>query len=59
VVYAGSGDNNLYALDATTGAYLAKYTAGGQITSSPVIVNGAVYFGAGDGYLYALHLPGH
>ena len=55
VVYVGSEDNNLYALNATTGALLWKYTTGGIIGSSPAVANGAVYFGSFDNNLYALN----
>jgi len=55
VVYASGGDN-LYALDAGTGAFLWKYTTGNSIDSSPAVVNGMVYVGSGDGHLYAFGL---
>ena len=32
----------MYALDAKTGAKIAEYDLGGQISSSPVVVNGKV-----------------
>jgi len=60
VVYIGAGyDNNIYALDAHTGAVLWKYTTGAAVNSSPVIANGMVYTGSEDGNVYAFHLPGH
>ena len=55
VVYVGSDDNNLYALNATTGALLWKYTTGGQVESSPAVANGVVYVGSDDRNLYALN----
>lgn len=54
-VYVGSDDNNLYALNASTGTLLWKYTTGGGIQSSPVVKNGTVYFGSIDKYLYAVN----
>src|SRR5207249_1284047 len=94
VVYFGSGDGNLYALDSATGDLLWDFqvenskqnrgwvlTADGKfntpflyhsswreaplvandqqiriggIFSSPLVVNGVVYFGSADGFLYAL-----
>jgi len=54
VVYIGSNDNNLYALNASTGAFLWKYQTNGSVFSSPAVANGVVYFGSGDDYLYAL-----
>jgi len=55
VVYLGSGDGILYALNASTGVKLWSYKTGGGVDSSPAVVNGMVYFGSGDGNLYALN----
>jgi outer membrane protein assembly factor BamB len=55
VVYFGSDDNNVYAVNATTGARLWRYTTGGYVNSSPAVVNGVVYFGSGDNNVYALN----
>jgi outer membrane protein assembly factor BamB len=60
VVYVVSGDGNDYpvnALDAKTGALLWKYALTGRQPSDPIVVNGMVYFGGADGYLYAFGLP--
>jgi len=54
VVYIGSGDTNVYALNATSGNKLWNYTTGGAVYSSPAVVNGVVYVGSSDGYIYAL-----
>ncbi len=43
VVYVGSRDHNLYALDARTGKKLWNYTTGGAIYSTPAVANGVVY----------------
>ncbi len=48
---------NLYALNASTGALLWKYTTGSLVQSSPAVVNGMVYIGSIDGNLYAFGLP--
>jgi outer membrane protein assembly factor BamB len=56
VVYVGSYDNNVYALDASTGAKLWSYTTGNAIGSSPTVANGVVYVGSGDNNLYAFGL---
>jgi eukaryotic-like serine/threonine-protein kinase len=53
VVYVGSKDGNLYALDAASGAKKWAYQTGKGV-SSPVVVNGVVYVGSEDGNLYAL-----
>jgi polyvinyl alcohol dehydrogenase (cytochrome) len=50
VVYAGSlaGDGeNMYALNAETGAVLWKFASGGAVASGAAIVDGAVYWGSG------------
>jgi len=56
VVYVGSFDNNVYALNAKTGAKLWSYTTGSYVWSSPVVVNGTVYVGSYDGNVYAFGL---
>jgi eukaryotic-like serine/threonine-protein kinase len=58
VVYVGSEDHSLYALDAQSGKLLWSYKTGNYILTSPAVVNGVVYIGSGDGRLYAFHLPG-
>ena len=54
VVYIGSGDGNVYALNARTGKKLWQYTTGGSVESSPAVVEGVVYVGSDDNNLYAL-----
>ena len=54
VVYFGSRDYNLYALDAETGQVKWTFKAGSWVDSSPTVVNGVVYFGSNDGKLYAV-----
>jgi len=55
VVYFGSDDNRVYALDISTGSLLWRYTTGYIVGSSPAVVNGVVYVGSGDGNFYALN----
>jgi outer membrane protein assembly factor BamB len=55
VVYVGSADDNIYALNAATGAKLWSFTTGNSVESSPAVVNGVVYIGSDDGNLYALN----
>ncbi len=45
VVYIGSRDTFLYALDASTGHRIWHYHTGGAIYSSPQVINGVVYSG--------------
>jgi len=54
IVYVGSRNGKLYALDATTGSKLWEFKTGSWVESSPAIKNGVVYFGSNDGGLYAL-----
>ncbi len=55
VVYVGSGDDNMNALNADTGAPLWSYPTGGQVTSSPAVANGVVYVGGNDDNWYVLN----
>ncbi len=58
IVYAvNDGDKNIYALDATTGAVLGKFGEG-NVNSTPVVVNGMVYFTGFDGALHAYGVGG-
>jgi len=54
VVYFGSADGNLYAVDAATGKLRWKFDAHGRVNSSPAVVDGAVYVVSLDGNLYAV-----
>ena len=54
IVYAGSQDQNLYAVDAQNGNLIWNYTTGGPIVTSPAVENGKVYVGSEDGYVYCL-----
>jgi outer membrane protein assembly factor BamB len=53
IVYAGSWDNNVYALDARTGVLKWRFTAG-NVISSIVIWRDTVYVGSTDDNLHAL-----
>jgi outer membrane protein assembly factor BamB len=55
VVYVGSLDHHLYALDADTGHKLWSFTAGDLVQTSPAVANGIVYFGSWDDNVYALN----
>ena len=54
VVYVGSDDSNVYALDAATGAKAWSFRTGNSIFSSPAVADGVVYVGSEDGNVYAL-----
>ncbi|HBX71001.1 MAG TPA: protein kinase [Chloroflexi bacterium] len=51
-VYVGAYDNNLYALNATTGEFAWKYAAEGGIVSKPAVYESSLIFGSEDGRLY-------
>jgi outer membrane protein assembly factor BamB len=53
VVYVGSNDGFLYALD-TSGRRLWRYQAGAAITSSPAVAAGVVYVGGADSKIHAV-----
>jgi eukaryotic-like serine/threonine-protein kinase len=53
-VYFGSGDGNVYAVDAQTGLLQWKFATRDVVHSSPAIANNTVYIGSWDSYLYAL-----
>jgi outer membrane protein assembly factor BamB len=53
-IYVGSGDHNVYALDAATGALRWKFVTGNVVHASPAVVDGVVYIGSWDRYFYAI-----
>ncbi len=53
-VYFGSGDHNVYALDAQTGSLRWKFSTGSVVHASPAVAGGVVYIGSWDRYFYAL-----
>jgi outer membrane protein assembly factor BamB len=55
VVYFGSGQFSVYALDTGTGAKLWSYSIGDSVQSSPAVANGVVYVGSDDNNVYALN----
>ncbi len=54
MVYAGGGDNHLYAFDAQTGATRWTFNPNGELISSPTVANGVVYSTDRGGHVYAL-----
>jgi outer membrane protein assembly factor BamB len=53
-VYFGSGDGNLYALDAGSGELRWKFQTGDVVHASPAYDSGTLYVGSWDSYLYAV-----
>ncbi len=45
----------MYALNASTGALIWKYTTGDEVDMSPAVANGVVYVVSSHNYLYALN----
>ena len=54
VVYFGSGDGNVYALDGASGALRWKFPTGNVVHASPALAAGTLYVGSWDSYFYAL-----
>ena len=54
VVYFGSGDGHVYALDAKSGELRWKFATGDVVHASPAYADGVVYFGSWDSWLYAV-----
>jgi outer membrane protein assembly factor BamB len=54
LVYIGSYDHNLYAIDARTGEYVWKYATEDVISSSPCVWRDLVLIGSDDRLVYAL-----
>ena len=54
IVYFGSGDQHVYAVDAGTGTLRWQYRTGDVVHATPAVVNGIVYIGSWDRNLYAL-----
>jgi eukaryotic-like serine/threonine-protein kinase len=48
VVYVGSDDSNLYALETTSGKLRWRFPTSGLVRSSPAVANGVVYVGSDD-----------
>jgi eukaryotic-like serine/threonine-protein kinase len=53
-VYFGSGDGNVYSLDASSGKLNWKFQTGDVVHASPAVVDGTVYIGSWDSNFYAL-----
>jgi outer membrane protein assembly factor BamB len=57
VLYVGSDDFSVYALDALTGEVLWSFVTGGKACSGPTVVDGTVYMSSHDRNFYAFGLP--
>jgi eukaryotic-like serine/threonine-protein kinase len=54
LVYVGSLDGNVYAIDAKTGQVAWTYRTGNKVRGTAVVDNGVVYIGSWDENFYAL-----
>jgi outer membrane protein assembly factor BamB len=54
ILYVGSQDMNIYAIDAWSGDLIWVFPTSGTIESSPAVVNGKVFIGSDDGFVYCL-----
>jgi len=54
VVYVGSDDNHVYAINTKSGELLWKYVTKDSIRSSPAVLNDVVYVGSDDNHVYAI-----
>jgi len=63
VVYIGSNDKNIYAINLTSGSKIWNYTTSGWVMSTPAYYNGTIYVGSGqwpqgEKKIYALYTNG-
>jgi outer membrane protein assembly factor BamB len=55
ILYVGSQDSYLYALDASSGSLIWKFKTNDYMVSSPAVSHGLVFTGGDDGYVYCLN----
>jgi hypothetical protein len=55
MVFVGSQDNNVYALNESTGAKIWSYKTEDNVASSPAVTDGVVFVGSHDNNVYALN----
>lgn len=55
VVYFGSSDSCVYAVNAKTGSIKWKFKTQGSVHASPTLYKGTIYIGGWDTYLYAIN----
>ena len=54
IVFIGSSDENIYAIDLLSGKQVWTYKTTDAIEATPCVVEGSVFVGSLDGFLYAL-----
>jgi outer membrane protein assembly factor BamB/arylsulfatase A-like enzyme len=55
MVFVGSNDSRVYALNAYTGSQMWNHTTGNSVTSSPAVADGMVFVGSNDGFVDAFN----
>ena len=58
VLYVGSWDSTVYALNSATGAKFWNYTTGDAVLSPPALAGGSVFVGSRDRSVYAIDAAG-
>ena len=56
IVFIGSSDANVYAIDLQSGQQVWTYKTTDAIEATPCVVEGSVFVGSLDGFLYALNV---
>jgi len=54
MVYVGSEDGKIYALNTANGAKIWSYSTSGYVESSPTVVDGVLYIASLNGKIYSL-----
>lgn len=54
VVFFGSTDNYIYAVNDNDGTLKWKYKTGSTVKTAPLLANGNIYMGSSDGNMYAI-----
>ncbi len=58
LIFVGSADHHLYALEPATGATRWRYATEGEVNSSPAVADGLVVVGSRDGRVHAVDARG-
>jgi outer membrane protein assembly factor BamB len=54
IVFFGSGDGRLYAVDSSRGREVWRFKTGGPVDSTPAVAGDRVFFAGGDRFVYAV-----
>lgn len=56
IIFIGSYDHNVYALDSSSGDFIWKYAANGGVVSKPAIHENKLFFGSVDQYVHTISI---